>query len=408
MFQTFLSWFAGLDRRPGTQTGGPAQYSSVSPSPVTFDTALQLSAVWACSRLLAETIAALPVSVIRTTADGSEVDTTSDLAVLFAGKMNRYQTRMEFFETFILNLVMHGNAYALKQYSGSRLVGLLPINSSQVEVKLLNDGSLAYCYSTELGVQVISEDNIWHVKLFGNGVIGLSPLAYARNTFGIAQAGEAQVANVFRNGGKPSGILTIDSVLKPEQREQVRREFKDLREGNTDRLMVLEAGMKYSQVSMTPGDIQLLESRRFQIEDIARFFGVPSVLINDTSGSTVWGSGISEIVQGFYKLNLRPYLERLEASALNHLIPAAERSRTEIRFDFDALLRANKQERITANSAAINSAQLTPNEARKTEGQPPVEGGDQLLINSTLVPVGLAGVAVQGAKPNEEEAIKPS
>lgn len=403
-FRRLGNWMGGLDRRPGLQTGEPTSHAAASPAPVNFDTAMQLSAVWACAKLLSETVAGLPVTVFRTNGDDKTVDTASDLATLMNGKVNRYQTRVEFFETFMLNLVMHGNAYAIKQRAGQRLVGLLPLNSGQVEVKLLADGTVTYCYYTEEGVQVLSEDSVWHVKLFGNGVIGLSPLAYARNTFGIALAGETQVSNIFKNGGKPSGILTIDNVLKPEQREQVRREFKDLREGNVDRLMVLEAGMQYSQVSMTPEDIQLLESRRFQIEDIARFFGVPSVLINDTSGSTTWGSGVHELVQGFYKLNLRPHLERLEASMVQNLVPVAQRKTTEVRFDFDALLRASKGDRLKANNDAINSAQMTPNEARRMEGLPSAPGGDQLFVNGTLVPITMAGQQQAPDMGEEDEA----
>lgn len=406
MLTRLLSWlgFQGLQRIEGSQNPTPSSHAVDSPAQVNFDTAMQLSAVWACARLLSETIAALPISVYRVGPDGRTPDTQSDIANLFSGgKVNRYQTKVEFFETFILNLVMHGNAYAVKQRSGSRLVGLLPLMSSQVETRLLGDGSIVHHYYHDDGVTVYADENIWHVKLFGNGVIGLSPLAYARNTMGIALAGETRVAKVFQNGGKPSGVLTIDQVLKPEQRSQIRKEFNQLREGNADRLMVLEAGMQYQRVSMSPEDIQLLESRRFSIEDIARFFGVPSVLINDTSGSTTWGSGVHELVQGFYKLNLRPYLERLESSVRANLMAPATRRAHDIEFDFDALLRADREARTNANQAAINSGQLTPNEARRDEGLPAMDGGDQLFVNSTMIPIGQAG----RAQPDEPEQAAP-
>lgn len=391
MLTRLMHWlgYSGLQRVRGAQYPVPQSYASESPANVNFDTAMSLSAVWACSRLLAETIAALPIE-FRDKQTG-EVVRDHALQQLFDGRVNRYQTKVEFMETMILNLVMSGNAYAVKQFSGNRLVGLLPIMSSQVETKLMNDGSVVHHYYHDRGVTVYADESVWHVKLFGNGVVGLSPLAYARNTMGIALAGESRVAHIFKNGGKPSGVLTIDHVLKKEQREQVRHSFRELQEGNNDRLMVLEAGMQYHQVSMSPQDIQLIESRRFQIEDIARFFGVPSVLINDTSGSTTWGSGIHELVQGFYKLNLRPYLERLESSMRANIMTPEERARVEVKFDFDALLRASKGERLDANNDAINSGQLTPNEARNSEGLPPRQGGDQLYINSTLVPIQQAG-----------------
>jgi len=393
MFRRALSFlgFDGLNRNEGSQNPQPDSYAGPTPQPVTFDTAMQLSAVWACSRLLSETVAGLPLRFTVRDGVGGERQMSNDVTDMFAGKVNRYQTRFEFMETMMLNLVMRGNSYALKQYSGSRLVGLLPIMSSQVETKLLKDGSVVHCYYHDAGVTVYPAESIWHVKLFGNGVVGLSPLGYARNTIGIALAAERRVAHVFQNGGKPSGVLMIDKKLTNDQREQVRREFNELREGNTDRLMVLEAAMKYEAISMTPGDIELLESRRFSIEDLARYMGVPSVLINDTSGSTTWGSGIEQLVQGFYKLNLRPYLERFESSIIHNLMKPDDRVGASVEFDFDSLLRADQAARFESYNKGLNAGLITPNEARSKEHLPPLAGGDKLYMNGTMVPIEQAG-----------------
>lgn len=387
MIRRIWSWlgsFSGLHVQEGSQNPTPTSYNGASPQPVSFDTAMQLSAVWASARLLSETIASLPVEFL----DDEGKPVRNDVSSLFDGKVNRYQTKFEFMETMMLNLVMQGNAYALKQYSGNRLVGLMPLMASQVETRLLRDGTVIHVYYDYNGDRrVFSADAVWHVKLFGNGVVGLSPLGYARNTVGIALAGERRAAAIFQNGGKPSGVLMIDKALTEKQREQVRNEFNELREGNSDRLMVLEADMKYQTVSMTPEDIELLESRRFQIEDLARFFGVPSVLINDTSGSTTWGSGIEQLVQGFYKLNLRPYLERFEQSIKYNLMPVGQRNKVTIKFDFDELLRGDRQGRAEARQKEINSGQITPNEARREEGREPMPGGDSLFVNSTMIPI---------------------
>jgi HK97 family phage portal protein len=397
MFRTVLGWlgFDGLYRSEGSQNPTPDSYAGPTPQPVNFDTAMQLSAVWACARLLSETVAGLPLTFTVKQPDGSTKPLVSDVTTVFEGKVNRYQTRFEFFETLMLNLVLRGNAYALKQYSGTRLVGLLPLMSSQVETRLLLDGSIVHYYYHDGGVTAYAADSMWHVKLFGNGIIGLSPLGYARNTIGIALAGERRVSQVFQNGGKPSGVLMIDKLLKADQREQIRAEFNQLREGNNDRLMVLEANMKYEKVSMSPEDIQLLESRRFQIEDLARFFGVPSVLINDTTSSTTWGSGIEQLVQGFYKLNLRPYLERFEASIKYNLLAPANRAKTDVAFDFDALLRADMGARSEGYQKALNAGWITPNEVRSKEHLPAMPGGDQLYVNGTMVPLNQAGRPVQ-------------
>jgi HK97 family phage portal protein len=392
MLRRALSWlgFDGLFLDPGSQNPGPNSYNGPSPQAVNFDTAMSLSAWFAATRLLSETVAGLPVEFYRRDSSGDLLPSNSDLATLFANKVNRYQTRFEFMECMMLNLVSRGNCYAVKQRAGQRLVGLLPLMASQVETRLMKDGSVVHYHYHDGGVTAYAAESIWHVKLFGNGIIGLSPLGYARNSIGIGLAAERRVAETWKNGGKPAGVLMIDKVLKKDQRDQVRENFKELQEGNSDRLMVLEANMKYQQVSMTPQDLELLQSRRFQLEDLARFMGVPSVLINDTSGTTVWGSGVEQIVRGFYTLNLRPYLERFEESIRLNLASAAERSALEVKFNFDALTRADRESRYNGFSKGIGSGVLTMNEARKEDGRPPLPGGDELFVNSTMVPLSQA------------------
>jgi HK97 family phage portal protein len=307
-------------------------------------------------------------------------------------KPNRYQTKVEFIETLMLNLVTSGNAYAAIERVGNRIVSLLPLNSSQVITELLADGSVIHTYYSGENVKVYSSQSIWHIKLFGNGIVGLSPLSYAVQSLGIALASENRLTSIYKNGGKPTGILMIDKVLTKNQRDAVRANMADLAEGNSDNLFVLEAGMKYEAVSMTPQDIELLASRRFQLEDVARFLGVPSVLINDTSGSTTWGSGVEQIIEGFYKLNLRPYLSRIEESAKVQLLSPNDAMKSEIEFNLDALLLMNQTLRFEGYNKGINSGVLTSNEARAMEGWSPKEGGDTLLVNSALVPISQAGL----------------
>lgn len=385
-----ISWlnFGGLNRSVGTQNPNPGDYAAESPEPVTFDTAMTMSVWWAGVRLLSETIASMDVHFESVGADGSVSPMTGDVVDVFGLQPNRYQTRFEFMETMTLNLVTRGNAYALKQRNDrGQLIGLLPIMSSEVETRLMEDGSIAHIHYHSGGVTAYSEDSIWHVKLFGNGVIGLSPLGHARNSLGIGLAAERRVSQIYRNGGKPAGVLMIDATLNQEARNGIRQEFKELREGNGDRLMVLEADMKYQQVSMTPQDIELLQSRRFQLEDIARFVGVPSVLVNDTSGTTVWGSGISEIVRGFYTLNLRPYLIRYQHSMKAHLFSTRDQRGGRARFDFDALTATDIQARFNAYKDGVGGGFIMPDEARKKEGLPSAPGGDRLYINGSYVPL---------------------
>lgn len=378
----------------GTQSNRPTVPTEVK----SFDVAMTQSAFWASLRLLSETVAAMPLVCYRKNEKEGvkERITDYDLWYLLNYQPNRYQTRTEFFEQLMLNLAGWGNNYAVKQRTGNRITSLNILPSSQTEKKLLADGSVTYEYTDANGnVKVYAEESIWHVRLFGNGLIGMSPLAYAGNALGISKNLGDRQSKLASNGGKVNGVLTVDAALTDKQRAAVKENFKTLAEGNNDEIFVLEAGFNYQQTALSPTDQQLLESRRFSVEDIARFMGVPSVLINDTSSSTTWGSGIEQINMGFYKLNLKPYLERIESSIKRHLIDKKDWKSIDIEFDFDSLLRADAATRAETNSKKINSGQATPNEVRASEGLKPETGGDTIYLNSTLVPAGTQQRQVQ-------------
>lgn len=400
LFGSFSNWImGGLRRAVGVQYTTPSGYTEESATPVTFDSAMQLSAVWACVKLLSETVSSLPLNIYRKTDDGRKIDDRHPLSILLAGKVNKWQNKIEFFETVMLNLITQGNAYCVIERHAGRIVGLVPIMSNQVEPMLLADGSLVYNYTNDNGVAVLAAQNIWHIKLMGSGTVGMSPLAYQRNTLGIAQAAESATGKIYRNGAKPSGVLSMDRVLTSAQRDQVRANFSTLSETKDDRLIVLEGGMKFDAISLSPLDIELLASRKFQISEICRWYGVPSVMVNDNNGSTTWGSGIEQIMQGFYKLTLRPILEKFEASILVSLMDPSERARYEVEFDFDALLRADAKSRFESYRVAIASSVMTPNEARKQEHLPAKDGGDQLFMQGAMMPIELLGKQTTQAAP---------
>lgn len=383
-WESLWSWIGGgtSQRNRGTQALGPMQ-SEPAASPVTEETALQLSAVWACVRLISENIASLPVSMYKDTENG-RVEDKEHWFNRVLKEPNRYQTGVEFWETMMLNLVLNGNAYAKINRVGGRVRTLLPLMATQMEVQLLTDGSVVYVYTHDGAVEVLAQESVWHIKLYGNGIVGMSPLQFGRNIFGVTQAAEKAVSKIYANGAKPSGVITFDRVLKPEQREQIRASFASLTTGDENRLMVLEAGSKFDSVSMSPQDIELLASRRFQIEEICRWFGVPSVLVNDTSGGTTWGSGIEQLVTGFYKLNLRPYLERIEASSKRWLLPNES---AYLEFEFEGLLRSDLKTRLEGYRSGIAGSIMTPNEARLIEGWPAKPGGDDLLSQVNMSPI---------------------
>lgn len=388
MIYRLFSWL-GLTRQTGQQTGQSIARATNSTASVNFESAMTVSAFFAAVRLLTETIASLDIKCYKLNKDGTrELDTKHPLWRLLRYSPNRYQTNVEFMETLMLQLVTTGNSYCVVEYNFSGYPSsLIPIMSAQVTPELMRDGSVTYQYYDANGnVRVYSEKSIWHVKLFGNGIVGLSPISYAAKTIGVSIDSDNRAAKLAASGGKTNGILMVDRLLTPEQRAQTRRNFSELTEGAEDQLFVLEADMKYERTSLSPQDMQLLETRRFQLEDVARFMGVPSVLINDTSGTTAWGSGVQQIIQGFYKLGLTPYTKRYKSSIERHLMPIKDREKYEIDFNFDELLQADLSTRLDSYSKGINGGSLTPNEARAREKLPRKAGGDSIYLNGTLVP----------------------
>lgn len=402
----------GANKRvPGVQSGEAASHSGSAATTVNQDTALNLSAFWACVKLISESVASMPLVFYEKQPDGTRKPLPDyPLAQLFGAKVNRYQTRFGFFETLTMNLCMQGNAYALIQRgSGDKIIGLLPLMSSQMLPELQKNGDITYTYDNGSTQTVIPAKDIWHIRLMGNGVVGLSPISYARNSIAIGLAADNTTSKVFKNDGKPAAALELPEAvgkLLPDQRKQLKQAFKEIANDGEDNLFLLEMGMKYKQVSMTPADIELLSSRSFQLKDVARFMGVPSVLINDADSTTVWGSGISQIVEGFYKFGLRPYLERYEASIITDLCPVGDRRRIECEFDFNALLRANLKERMEIGKAAVAGALMTPNQFRATEGWGPEEGGDHLYMQQQMYP--LSKLADAGRDVNGRSRSDPS
>mgnify|MGYP000259229976 CR=1 FL=1 len=391
LFANMRSWFGGnaTRQRVGEQVKQPDRYSP-SARQVTEDSALQVSAVWACTRLIAETIGSLPLNIFQLTEDGREKAQDITLVSVLTRQPNARMTSQEWRETMALNLVLHGNAYAvIDKNSRGQVISLWPLPAEQVRIEIPEDGEPIYYYEHDKGISVYADASILHIKLFGNGLIGLSPLAYARNTIGLAAAAEDYSHHFYINGGKPSGVLTMDQILNKDQREKIRANFKDMFEGseNSHRMMLLEAGAKYQQIQMNPDDLQMIQTRRFQLEDIARFFGVPSFLINDTEKTTTWGSGIEQMMIGFYQLNMRPYLTRFEQSMAKKLLTPEQRRTYIIEFNFEGLLRADSKGRSEYYSTMVNNGMMTRNEIRKRENLPRVEGGDDLTAQMNLAPL---------------------
>lgn len=403
VWTSIASWFGLAPAEPKRGRQYASAGGGATAKPVTFDSAMTVSAVFACIRLLAETVSSLPLNMYKLDADGNRtLEKNHDLIKLLKHKPNRRQTRIEFFEQLMLNLVSSGNAYVLRGILGKRLVSLQVLNSGSIEPELLANGEMVYHWQQQDGTRkTLTEAEVWHVRLFGNGLIGLSPLAHAKKAVGVALAGDEKITHLMSNGAKPTGALLAASWPNKEQRDDLRQELDGLINGDQTEIAVLGGGMKFEAMSMSPADLELLQTRRFSLEEIARVFGVPSVLINDTSASTVWGSGIDSIINGFYKFDLRPYLEKLEISIVVNLLPRTEWDMYEIEFDADAILRANLKDRVESTSKQVLSGFMTPNEARKSEGRTPKPNGDQLLVPSNMTTIDKI-LAIVPARSKEE------
>ncbi|MHA3061189.1 phage portal protein [Acinetobacter sp. ANC 4631] len=348
--------------------------------PVSFDSAMTLSAVFACVKILTESVATLPLQMFQLKSDGTRVQVKDhDVIRLLYNKPNRYQTRVEFFEQLMLNLVA-GNAYIKKDYIGKKLVSLQVINSGSVDPSIRDDGTPQY--KCRLGSKTVeyTDKEIWHIKLFGTGFVGMSPIAYGAQSIGIGLAGSDKTSRLMSNGAKPTGALKTEKYLKKEQRDALRGELDILINGDDGDLAVLEGNMQFEQISLTPEDLELIEIRKLAVEEACRFFGVNPILIFSTDSSTTWGSGIEQLVDGFHKFGLRPYLERIEESARVHLLQRYEWDEFEFEFKTKDLLRASTLQRITSNKERILSGQSSPNEIRREEGDAPDPNGDFLLM----------------------------
>lgn len=381
----------------GKQDTGPRS-GSRNPNVVLSDEkAMQISAVWACVRMLSEVIGSLPLQVYQDTKDGRVVARQHPLYRVLHSKPNAYQTAVEFRETMMMHLALEGNAYAvIDRNSRGDVVSLLPLYAGSMEVSMVG-GQIAYEYHTEKGVTVYAPQNILHIKLFGPGVtVGLSPLAYARQALGLAASIENHTNRFFSNGARPGGILTIDKTLTAEQREALKAKFSQMHEGdeNAFRLMVLEAGFDFKPTTINPDDAQMLQQWSFSIDEICRFFRIHPLLIGATDKVSSWPTASEAQDLFFLKYSLRPYLTRWEQAISDKLLTAADRSSgVYAEFSIEGLLRADSQARAQFYSTMVQNGLMTRNEVRKRENMPAMDGGDALTAQVNMAPVGGLGGA---------------
>lgn len=368
------------------QNGAPRFGSSAGVS-VTASSALGVSAFFACLRLISSSIAALPLPVYRRNSEGIAVEARdSQLWKVLHDSPNADQTALDYMETVSVSLLMRGDHFARKLLDGKRLIGLEPVRPDIVTVRRDSSGQIRYRWS-ENGQSVdLGEDEMFHVRGFGGGPLGgLSVLALARESLGIAIAADRAAGAIFRNGVQPTGALKFKEWLDAEKREIARNDLANEFSGaqNAGRPMILEGGVEWEQITLKADDAQLLESRAWSVEDVCRWFGVPPILIGHSDKQTSWGTGVEQVVLGFLKFTLTPYLRRIEQSISKQLLTPAERAQGLFaEFNVEGLLRGDSNGRAQFYHYALSDGWMTRNEARAKENLEPVEGGDVVTIQS--------------------------
>ena len=368
-------------------SGGTPEAPEIS---INESTALSVSAVYACVKLISDSIATLPLNVYEHTKDGKIKAKNHDLYQLLKISPNLSMTAVDLMQTVLMNLVLHGNGYIhLKKDNRGRIIAMYPLSALQVEVLVNKDsGQLEYYYIKKDKPLRINNEDLVHIKNIGNGITGISPIAMAGNSLKHAIHAEQYATKFFRNGGKPLGIVRTTETLKGDQRQKIRENiYQMINDIDNKKIMVLEAGFEYAQIQISPEDIQLIAQRRFQIEDICRFFGVPTVMINENSVSTNLGSSTEIIMQNFFKTTISPLLKRIEDSMLKTMIDRKDWDKYSIEFNFEGLLRGDSKTRAEFYKTMYYMGAMSTNEIRAKENMNSIKNGDTHVAQLNLTDI---------------------
>lgn len=364
---------------------------------VSVDSALQLSTVWACVRLISETISTLPLGFYEKMPDGSRrAATDHHLYEILHNQPNAEMTAAQFWQAVIASMLLWGNAYIEKAKIGTRVVALNFLLPQRMSKRRMSDGSMQYKYKDMDGMErVIPEDDLINIPAFTlDGINGLTPMAYGAKVFGSAAATEEASAKVFTTGMRAAGILKMGStVTDKEQRETLRIRLNQFTAGgaNASSVMVLENGTDFQQLSINPHDSEMILSRQHGVEEICRWFMTPPSMVGHGTAVSNWGTGREQIMLGFLSFTLRPWLARVEQAIRKSVIPLGDRNRYFAEFNFEGLLRADSAARAAFYSTMVNNGIYTRNYCRGLENLPPIDGGDELTVQSNLVPLSMLG-----------------
>lgn len=391
-----------------TNTAGwkPEGSGTAAGESVTQDNVLGLSAAWACVNLIAGTIASLPFEVYRPDKGGKHdvVDHSHWLYRLLHDSPNADQTALDFWEFICASIELRGNGYARIERLGGRIVSLVPVNPSIICVRRDNDGALVYTW-VDRGVSYKrKQEDMLHVRGFGGSPEGgLSTLAFGREVFGLSIAIDKASAATFKNGLRPAGVLKFDKWLDAEKRDITKQTLHDAHTGalNAGKPLLLEGGLSWEQLKISPEDAQMLQSRGFSIEEICRYFGVPPIMVGHGEKTSSWGTGVAEVTQGFVKYTLRRRLKRIEQAVAKQLLTDQDRGAgVTVKFNLDALLRGDPAARSKFYQVMTQIGAMTINEVRALEGLAPIDGGDVARMQTQNQPISdTPGIGDNGGPP---------
>ena len=398
----FLSFFdrfrgpnaSGGDRSPwGDFFFEPVSARTSSGMRVSPDSALRLAAVYACVRVLSESLASLPLVIYQRRADGGKDKVTDHwLHRLLAKRPNRFQNPFEWREMLQGHLALRGNAYnQIITNAKGEVVELMPLHPDRIRLELLPSGEYRYRFTNRFGSEsILPRGEVWHLRgLSSDGLMGMSPIELARESLGMALAAQDYGARFFANDAKPTGgwIEFPGSFKDSEAKKVFRESYQQAQSGsNRGKVLVLENGMKFHEVGVTNKDAQFLELRKFQITDVARLFRVPPHMIGDLDRATF--SNIEQQSLEFVMHTMTPWAERWEASIESELL--LEGDGIEVEFDFANLMRGDASSRASYYQSGIQNGWLTRNEARIAENLNPLEGLDEPLRPLNMVEEGTA------------------
>lgn len=374
----------------GYQVSGGSSTATTAGMSVTDERALKVSAVWACVQLIANSVSGLPISVFNDTDTGRKpIDRRHFLKDLLIYRPNQYMKPRDFRSAMTVQMALWGNAYAEIIRLGDRPVALMPLRPGRMTPYITESGDLQYHYNLQYGVKIYAQQSILHLKGFGmDGIVGASRNDYAREAYGLTVAAETFAAKQFANGGRPGGTINFDAFLTSEQRAQAKKLYEGLSEGaiNSNRLWILEGGSKYEALDFAADQMQMLGTRLQQLSEIARFFGVPGVMIGaGETGSSAWPASFEQQMLAFLTFTLQAYLDEWESALVHALLPMG--SSIGIDHDTAPLVKMDSTARSNYWSRLVQNGLATRNEGRIAMNLPRSadEGADRLTVQTNLV-----------------------